>query len=72
MVPRAAGKSLLKMIKRWPSIISKCVLSLTENLRDSSSPEHAVLGSCAILSSKKVLKHLAMVGKGQCAWYLEK
>ncbi|KAB1215015.1 Proteasome activator subunit 4 [Morella rubra] len=57
---RAAGKSLLKMIKRWPSIISKCVLSLTENLRDSSSPEHAVLGSCAILSSKKVLKHLAM------------
>ncbi|KAJ0047198.1 hypothetical protein Pint_03659 [Pistacia integerrima] len=53
-----AGKSLLKMIKRWPSLISKCVLSLTENLRSPSSPEYAVLGSCAVLSTQTVLKHL--------------
>ena len=42
-------------------MISKCVLSLTENLRDSKSSEHVVLGSCAVLASKTVFKHLAMV-----------
>ncbi|GMJ16016.1 proteasome activating protein 200 [Hibiscus trionum] len=53
-----AGKSLLKIMKRWPSLISKCVLSLSENLRKPNSPEHAVLGSCAVLSTQTVLKHL--------------
>ena len=61
MVPRLAGKSLLKMIKRWPSMISKCVLTLTENLRSSSSPEYAVLGSCAVLATQTVLKHVTTV-----------
>lgn len=61
MLLRLAGKTLLKMIERWPSMISKCVLSLTENLRDSKSSEHVVLGSCAVLASKTVFKHLAMV-----------
>ncbi|GAY37721.1 hypothetical protein CUMW_031230 [Citrus unshiu] len=55
---RLAGKSLLKMIKRWPSLISKCVLSLAENLRIPNTPEYAVLGSCAVLSTQTVLKHL--------------
>uniref|UniRef100_A0A7N0VL51 Proteasome activator subunit 4 n=1 Tax=Kalanchoe fedtschenkoi TaxID=63787 RepID=A0A7N0VL51_KALFE len=53
-----AGKSLLKMIKRWPSMISKCVITLTENLRDPNAPEYAVLGSCAVLSTQTVLKYL--------------
>ncbi|XP_059446423.1 proteasome activator subunit 4-like [Corylus avellana] len=53
-----AGKSLLKMIKRWPSMISKCVISLAENLRNPDSPECAVLGSCAVLTSQTILKHL--------------
>ncbi|XP_030510488.2 proteasome activator subunit 4 [Cannabis sativa] len=53
-----AGKSLLKMIKRWPTMISKCVLTLTENLRNSSSLEYAVLGSCAVLATQTVLKHV--------------
>ncbi|CAM8952984.1 unnamed protein product [Rhodiola kirilowii] len=53
-----AGKSLLKMMKRWPSMISKCVITLTENLRDPNAPEYAVLGSCAILSTQTVLKYL--------------
>ncbi|GLT53719.1 hypothetical protein SLA2020_269720 [Shorea laevis] len=55
-----AGKSLLKMIKRWPSMISKCVLSLADNLRNPDSPECAVLGSCAVLTSQTILKHLTM------------
>ncbi|XP_062170630.1 proteasome activator subunit 4-like [Alnus glutinosa] len=53
-----AGKSLLKMIKRWPSMISKCVISLAENLQNPDSPECAVLGSCAVLTSQTILKHL--------------
>ncbi|KAJ8754928.1 hypothetical protein K2173_015440 [Erythroxylum novogranatense] len=65
-----AGKSLLKIIKRWPSMISKCVLSLTENLGNSSAPENAVLGSCSILSSQTVLKHLTMDPKSFSAFLL--
>lgn len=61
LVSRLAGKSLLKMIKRWPSMISECVLSLTENLRNPKAPENAVLGSCAVLSTQTVLKHLTTV-----------
>lgn len=53
-----AGKSLLKMIKRWPSMVSKCMFNLTENLANPSAPEYAVLGSCTILSTQTVLKHL--------------
>ncbi|GAB4849826.1 hypothetical protein Ancab_004625 [Ancistrocladus abbreviatus] len=55
-----AGKSLLKMIKRWPSMASRCMLTLTENLANPNAPEYAVLGSCTILSTQTALKHLAM------------
>lgn len=58
-----AGKSLLKMIKRWPSVVSRCMLTLTENLANPNAPEHAVLGSCTILSTQAVLKHLTMEPK---------
>uniref|UniRef100_A0A0A9C281 Binding n=1 Tax=Arundo donax TaxID=35708 RepID=A0A0A9C281_ARUDO len=53
-----AGRSLTKLLKRWPSLISNCVLTLTENLRDPKAPEHVVLGSCSILASQTVLRHL--------------
>ncbi|KNA18101.1 hypothetical protein SOVF_073840 isoform A [Spinacia oleracea] len=55
-----AGKSLLKMLKRWPSMVSRCMLVLTENLASPSSPEYAVLGSCTILSNQTLLKHLTV------------
>lgn len=42
-------------------MISKCVLTLTDNLRSSSSPEYAVLGSCAVLATQTVLKHVTTV-----------
>lgn len=42
-------------------MISKCVLTLTENLRNPNSPEYAVLGSCSVLATQTVLKHLTMV-----------
>ncbi|MED6148307.1 hypothetical protein PIB30_051930 [Stylosanthes scabra] len=53
-----AGKALVKLIKRWPSMISKCVITLTKNLQDSNAEEYAVLGSCSVLASQTVLKHL--------------
>lgn len=62
MASRLAGKALLKMMKRWPNIISHCVLTLTENLRNPKAPEYAVLGSCAVLGTQTVLKRLTTVG----------
>ncbi|KAK2440847.1 proteasome activator subunit [Trifolium repens] len=53
-----AGKALVKLIKRWPSMISKCVITLTSNLEDPNAKEYAVLGSCSVLASQTVLKHL--------------
>ncbi|KAL4343140.1 hypothetical protein S245_036097 [Arachis hypogaea] len=53
-----AGKALVKLIKRWPSMISKCVITLTNKLQDSNAEEYAVLGSCSVLASQTVLKHL--------------
>uniref|UniRef100_J3MDH3 Proteasome activator complex subunit 4 C-terminal domain-containing protein n=1 Tax=Oryza brachyantha TaxID=4533 RepID=J3MDH3_ORYBR len=53
-----AGRSLTKLLKRWPSLISNCVLTLTAKLRDSKASEHMVLGSCNILGSQTVLRHL--------------
>ncbi|CAI8596807.1 unnamed protein product [Vicia faba] len=53
-----AGKSLVKLIKRWPSMISKCVMTLTPNLQDPNAKEYSVLGSCSVLASQTVLKHL--------------
>ncbi|XP_039061137.1 proteasome activator subunit 4-like [Hibiscus syriacus] len=65
-----AGKSLLKIMKRWPSLISNCVFSLSENLRKPNSPEHAVLGSCAVLCTQTVLKHLTMDPKAFSSFLL--
>ncbi|KAI8012454.1 Proteasome activator subunit 4 [Camellia lanceoleosa] len=65
-----AVKALLKMMKRWPSMISKCVLSLIENIRQPNSPEYAVLGSCAVLASHTVHKHLTMDAKSFSSFIL--
>ncbi|XP_039119734.1 proteasome activator subunit 4 isoform X1 [Dioscorea cayenensis subsp. rotundata] len=53
-----AGRSLSMMLKRWPSLTANCVLRFTGNLCDPKSPEHVILGSCAILASQNVLRHL--------------
>lgn len=58
-----AGRSLVKMIKRWPSLIAKCVGTLTENLKSPNTPEYTVLGSCAVLGTQTVLKHLTLEPK---------
>ncbi|XP_024959219.1 proteasome activator subunit 4 isoform X3 [Cynara cardunculus var. scolymus] len=65
-----AGRSLVKMIKRWPSLIAKCVLTFTENLRNPGSPEYAVLGSCAVLGTQTVLKHLTLEPKSFSSFLL--
>ncbi|XP_073098688.1 proteasome activator subunit 4 isoform X3 [Elaeis guineensis] len=53
-----AGRSLSKLLKRWPVLISKCVLTLTGNLHDPKTQEHAILGSCTILATQTVLRHV--------------
>ncbi|KAL9224895.1 hypothetical protein vseg_000877 [Gypsophila vaccaria] len=58
-----AGKGLLKMLKRWPSMISHCIIPLTDNLADPTAPEYAVLGSCTILSTQTILKYLTKDAK---------
>ncbi|CAN8259509.1 unnamed protein product [Cochlearia groenlandica] len=65
-----AGKALLKLLKRWPSLLLKCVLSLTDNLRKQDATENVVLGSCAILSSQSVLKHLTTDPKSLSSFLL--
>lgn len=65
-----AGKSLLKMLKRWPNMISNCILSLTQNLQSPDSSEHAVLGSCAILATQTVIKHLTVDAKAFSSFLL--
>jgi len=42
-------------------MISKCVISLTNNLQDPNAKEYTVLGSCSVLASQTVLKHLTTV-----------
>ncbi|KAK4752662.1 hypothetical protein SAY87_021460 [Trapa incisa] len=69
-VRASAGKSLLKLIKRWPAMISKCALALAANLSDPNAKEYAVLGSCAILSSQTVLKHLTVDPRSFSAYVL--
>ncbi|XP_042004596.1 proteasome activator subunit 4-like [Salvia splendens] len=69
-VRRLAAKCILKLMKRWPSTISKCVLSLAENLKNSSLPENAVLGSCAVLTSQTVLKRLTTDRKALSSFLL--
>ncbi|KAL8033297.1 hypothetical protein ABFX02_13G151400 [Erythranthe guttata] len=69
-VRRLAAKSILKMMKRWPSTISKCVLTLAEKFRNPSLPENVVLGSCAVLSSQTVLKRLTTDRKALSSFLL--
>ncbi|XP_078443427.1 proteasome activating protein 200 isoform X2 [Wolffia australiana] len=57
---RLAAKTLLKIVKRWPTLISYCVRTLTEKLHDPTSSEHVVLGACSVLGSQTVLRHLTM------------
>lgn len=58
---RLAGRSLSRLLKRWTPLIAKSVLTLTGHLRDQKTPEHVVLGSCTILSTQTVLRHLTTV-----------
>ncbi|XP_078162594.1 proteasome activator subunit 4-like isoform X3 [Carex rostrata] len=53
-----ARRSLARMFKRCPSLVSKFVTILAHKLCDRKTPEHVVLGSCKLLSDATVIKHL--------------
>ncbi|XP_057863518.2 proteasome activator subunit 4 isoform X2 [Cryptomeria japonica] len=57
-VRQMAGKSLIKLLKRFPSLIKYCMPKLTASLENSGTPEHAALGACAILQSRTVMRHI--------------
>ncbi|KAG6518571.1 hypothetical protein ZIOFF_022051 [Zingiber officinale] len=56
-----ARRPLSKMLKRWPSLVSKLVLTPTAKLQDSKDPKHIVLGCCSVLSTETVSRHLAVI-----------
>lgn len=56
-----ARRSLARMFKRCPSLVSKFVTILAHKLCDRKTPEHVVLGSCKLLSDATVIKHLNTV-----------
>ncbi|KAJ3677568.1 hypothetical protein LUZ60_003292 [Juncus effusus] len=58
-----AAKSVSVMLKRYPSLISNCVIILSEKLRDKKTAEHEVLGSCMLLSSNILRRHLNTDGE---------
>ncbi|KAJ3694711.1 hypothetical protein LUZ60_000088 [Juncus effusus] len=53
-----AARTLMKLLKRWPSLTGKCVLTLTGQLKDPKAKEHLILGSCSLFGTKTVLRHL--------------
>ncbi|KAJ3677567.1 hypothetical protein LUZ60_003291 [Juncus effusus] len=53
-----AVKTVCRILKRYPSLISNCMVILAEKLRNKKTEEHEVLGSCKLLSSNILLRHL--------------
>uniref|UniRef100_A0A0D6R2L6 Proteasome activator subunit 4 n=1 Tax=Araucaria cunninghamii TaxID=56994 RepID=A0A0D6R2L6_ARACU len=53
-----AGKSLMKLLKRFPTLIKYCMPKLTSSLGNSGMPEHVALGACAILQSRTIMRHI--------------
>ncbi|KAL4185907.1 hypothetical protein AMTRI_Chr10g8130 [Amborella trichopoda] len=65
-----AGKSLLKILKRFPTLISKCIPTLTDGLCDPNKAEHVVLGSCSILGTRTILRHTTLDSKAFSSFLL--
>lgn len=59
---RAAGDSLVKVMKRFPNLVKNCIPMLTSSLQDTGAIEETAIGACQILTSRSVLRHLLQVG----------
>lgn len=53
-----AGKSLVKMLKRFPSLVKDCMPKLTTSLGTPGISENAALGACTVLRSRAVMMHI--------------
>ncbi|MCO5560813.1 hypothetical protein L7F22_014433 [Adiantum nelumboides] len=53
-----AGRNLKNMLQRYPSLVKKCMPLLTKTLRDPIATKESALGSCEILMSRPVIRHL--------------
>eukprot|EP00250_Pteridium_aquilinum_P007746 c17405_g1_i1 orf=311-5854(-) len=57
-VRKMAAASLKKVFKQYPSSIKESMPVLLKSLQDSLAPEHAALGSCALLASRPIARYL--------------
>ncbi|KAI5058974.1 hypothetical protein GOP47_0025293 [Adiantum capillus-veneris] len=57
-VRKMAASSLKKIFKRFPSAMIKQLPVLLKSLKDPLVPEHAALGSCAVLASRTIARYL--------------
>ncbi|MCO5605356.1 hypothetical protein L7F22_059539 [Adiantum nelumboides] len=57
-VRKMAAASLRKVFKRFPSSMNEQLPELLNSLKDPLVPEHAALGSCDVLASRTISRHL--------------
>lgn len=53
-----AGRNLKSMLQRYPMLVQECMPLLTKSLQDPKSTKESAIGSCQILMSRPVMRHL--------------
>eukprot|EP00250_Pteridium_aquilinum_P022210 c25325_g1_i2 orf=249-5699(+) len=65
-----AGRNLKNMLQRYPSLVKKCMPLLTKTLQDPKATKESALGSCEILMSRPVIRHLRQDWTGLTSFLL--
>ncbi|KAI5078578.1 hypothetical protein GOP47_0006249 [Adiantum capillus-veneris] len=65
-----AGRNLKNMLQRYPSLVKTCMPLLTKTLRDPKATKESALGSCEILMSRPVIRHLRQDWTGLTSFLL--
>lgn len=65
-----AGRNLKNMLQRYPSLVKKCMPLLTKTLQDPKATKESALGSCEILMSRPVIRHLRQNWTGLTSFLL--
>lgn len=65
-----AGRNLKNMLQRYPLLVKKCMPLLTKTLQDPKATKESALGSCEILMSRPVIRHLRQDWTGLTSFLL--
>ncbi|KAH7373268.1 hypothetical protein KP509_17G047600 [Ceratopteris richardii] len=65
-----AGRNLKNMLQRYPVLVKKCIPLLTKTLQDPKATKEAALGSCEILMSRPVIRHLRQDWAGLTSFFV--